>query len=460
MSPSSHVPEPPVDRGGAGVERAATAHRARRWCRGRRARRVRRWPPSRPPPAAATATATRGRHRARLTILGTTDLHGNGLNWDYYKDAEFDDSAHNDVGLAKISTLVTQQRAAARGRGSRLPADRRRGHHPGHPAGLLLRQDRADHQAAHMHPMAAAMNTDRLRRRRAGQPRVQLRPRHPAHLPAPAALPAARRQRGRRAHRAARLPAVRDQDGAGRRAGRHVKVGILGLTNPGHRHLGQGERRGQARLPRAGGAGQDLGAAAAPDGRGRRAGGRALRCRTRPRRTATRCRTRRTRPRWWPSRCPASTRSWSGTRTSRSPSGWSPTSRPVSEVVLTEPMFWGKRLSVIDLDLEWQPRPLEGRRPRRSTGAEQQHGRAGRGHRRAAHPRPREGPHVRQLGDRAERHRDVGGDRPLRGRRGARLHQPGAGRDGQGRPRRDAAGRPAGAVDRRAVQPRGGDPGR
>jgi 2',3'-cyclic-nucleotide 2'-phosphodiesterase/3'-nucleotidase len=47
----------------------------------------------------------------RLTVLGTTDLHGNVLNWDYFKDAEYDDARHNDVGLAKISTLINSVRA-------------------------------------------------------------------------------------------------------------------------------------------------------------------------------------------------------------------------------------------------------------------------------------------------------------------------------------------------------------
>ncbi|GEK19847.1 bifunctional metallophosphatase/5'-nucleotidase [Cellulomonas xylanilytica] len=69
---------------------------------------------------AAPATADEGRGHGqghghatdfRLTVMGTTDLHGNALNWDYFKDAEYDDSAHNDVGLAKISTLVDQVRA-------------------------------------------------------------------------------------------------------------------------------------------------------------------------------------------------------------------------------------------------------------------------------------------------------------------------------------------------------------
>jgi 2',3'-cyclic-nucleotide 2'-phosphodiesterase/3'-nucleotidase len=51
-----------------------------------------------------------GGHTYRLTVLGTTDSHGNVYNWDYFKDAEYDDSTHNDVGLAKISTLVSAMR--------------------------------------------------------------------------------------------------------------------------------------------------------------------------------------------------------------------------------------------------------------------------------------------------------------------------------------------------------------
>jgi 2',3'-cyclic-nucleotide 2'-phosphodiesterase/3'-nucleotidase len=46
-----------------------------------------------------------------LRVLGTTDLHGHALNWDYFTDAEYDDATHNDVGLAKIATLVEQARA-------------------------------------------------------------------------------------------------------------------------------------------------------------------------------------------------------------------------------------------------------------------------------------------------------------------------------------------------------------
>ena len=51
-----------------------------------------------------------GRDTATFTVLGTTDLHGNVFNWDYFKNAEYADSAQNDIGLAKISTLVDAMR--------------------------------------------------------------------------------------------------------------------------------------------------------------------------------------------------------------------------------------------------------------------------------------------------------------------------------------------------------------
>lgn len=95
----------------------------------------------------------------RLSVLGTTDLHGNVFNWDYFKNTEYDDSAHNDIGLAKISTLVTAYR-------EQLAKDRHA------PRPLLL--DAGDTiqgtplayyfakiepiTGGHIHPMAAAMN--------------------------------------------------------------------------------------------------------------------------------------------------------------------------------------------------------------------------------------------------------------------------------------------------------------
>jgi 2',3'-cyclic-nucleotide 2'-phosphodiesterase/3'-nucleotidase len=57
------------------------------------------------------ALAHGGRHGTRLTVLGTTDLHGNVFNWDYFKNLEFDNSAHDDIGIAKAATLIKAARA-------------------------------------------------------------------------------------------------------------------------------------------------------------------------------------------------------------------------------------------------------------------------------------------------------------------------------------------------------------
>ena len=59
-----------------------------------------------PLPAAARPT-----RRTRLTVLGTTDLHGNVYNWDYFKNLEYDNSAHDDIGIAKAATLIKAARA-------------------------------------------------------------------------------------------------------------------------------------------------------------------------------------------------------------------------------------------------------------------------------------------------------------------------------------------------------------
>ncbi|MFF4015268.1 bifunctional metallophosphatase/5'-nucleotidase [Streptomyces sp. NPDC001843] len=47
-----------------------------------------------------------------FSILGTTDLHSHVFDWDYYKDAAYSDKAGNSVGVARVATLIKQQRAA------------------------------------------------------------------------------------------------------------------------------------------------------------------------------------------------------------------------------------------------------------------------------------------------------------------------------------------------------------
>jgi 2',3'-cyclic-nucleotide 2'-phosphodiesterase/3'-nucleotidase len=104
-------------------------------------------------------TGGNGSKPVRLSVMGTTDLHGNVFNWDYFKNTEYDDSAHNDIGLAKISTLVDAVR-------QRIAQDRQA------PRPLML--DAGDTiqgtplayyyariepiTGGHLHPMAAAMN--------------------------------------------------------------------------------------------------------------------------------------------------------------------------------------------------------------------------------------------------------------------------------------------------------------
>jgi 2',3'-cyclic-nucleotide 2'-phosphodiesterase/3'-nucleotidase len=108
--------------------------------------------------AASPAVADRGNGQQddyHLTVMGTTDLHGNALNWDYFKNAEYDDKAKNDLGLAKISTLVNQVRQD-RGRSSTLLID----------AGDTIQGTPLTYYYAKVepitsggiHPMAAAMN--------------------------------------------------------------------------------------------------------------------------------------------------------------------------------------------------------------------------------------------------------------------------------------------------------------
>ncbi|MBO0906803.1 bifunctional metallophosphatase/5'-nucleotidase [Arthrobacter sunyaminii] len=108
-------------------------------------------------PAAAKPPHHGGKDQTTsVTVLGTSDLHGYIENWDYFKDGEYDDAASNDVGLAKISTLVDTVRAD-RGSASTLLID----------AGDTIQgTSLTDYfantepitETGEIHPMAAAMN--------------------------------------------------------------------------------------------------------------------------------------------------------------------------------------------------------------------------------------------------------------------------------------------------------------
>lgn len=95
--------------------------------------------------------------RYSFTVMGTTDLHGNVFNWDYFTDGEFDDAEHNDVGLAKISTLVNRVREQ-RGRHNTLLIDAGDTIQGTQLSYYYAKIDPITAKRGPVHPMARAMN--------------------------------------------------------------------------------------------------------------------------------------------------------------------------------------------------------------------------------------------------------------------------------------------------------------
>ena len=109
-------------------------------------------------PAAADERASgRPPKRYSFTVMGTTDLHGNVFNWDYFTDKEFDDKAHNDVGLAKISTLVNRIRKE-KGRRNTLLIDAGDTIQGTQLSYYYAKVDPITAKRGPVHPMAQAMN--------------------------------------------------------------------------------------------------------------------------------------------------------------------------------------------------------------------------------------------------------------------------------------------------------------
>ncbi|MEU9292943.1 5'-nucleotidase C-terminal domain-containing protein [Streptomyces sp. NPDC048266] len=108
-------------------------------------------------PAEAQERRPKPAKRYSFTVMGTTDLHGNVFNWDYFTDKEFDDKAHNDVGLAKISTLVDQVRAA-KGRRNTLLIDAGDTIQGTQLSYYYAKVDPITKTGGPVHPMAQAMN--------------------------------------------------------------------------------------------------------------------------------------------------------------------------------------------------------------------------------------------------------------------------------------------------------------
>ena len=111
-------------------------------------------------PAEAHGGARGGRRspdRYSFTVLGTTDLHGNVFNWDYFTDAEYDDKDHNNIGLAKISTLVNRIREE-KGRGNTLLIDAGDTIQGTQLSYYYAKVDPITGENGPVHPMAQAMN--------------------------------------------------------------------------------------------------------------------------------------------------------------------------------------------------------------------------------------------------------------------------------------------------------------
>ncbi|MFB9834584.1 bifunctional metallophosphatase/5'-nucleotidase [Actinoallomurus acaciae] len=109
------------------------------------------------PGAAEAATAGRGAKGAvTITIMGTSDIHSHAVDWDYYKDAAYSDSAGNVVGLARVSSLVNQIRKA-RGRDHTLLFDAG-DTIQGTPLGFYYATVEPFTESGEIHPMARQMN--------------------------------------------------------------------------------------------------------------------------------------------------------------------------------------------------------------------------------------------------------------------------------------------------------------
>ncbi|MGW1872622.1 bifunctional metallophosphatase/5'-nucleotidase [Streptomyces sp. NPDC001975] len=111
------------------------------------------------PAQAAQASPRPAKHPKRysLTVMGTTDLHGNVFNWDYFKDAEYTDAKGNALGLARVSTLVNQVREE-KGRHNTLLLDAGDTIQGTPLAYYYAKVDPITAKGGPVHPMAQAMN--------------------------------------------------------------------------------------------------------------------------------------------------------------------------------------------------------------------------------------------------------------------------------------------------------------
>ncbi|MFD1660358.1 bifunctional metallophosphatase/5'-nucleotidase [Streptomyces caeni] len=183
-------------------------------------------------PARAAERKPEHEHRTwSFSILGTTDLHSHVFDWDYYKDAAYSDKAGNSVGVARVATLIRQQRET-KGEHRVLLVDAGDIIQGTSLAYYYARVDPITGADAPEHPMAVAMNAMRYDAAALGNHEfnygieVLRKFEEQCHFPllganaldARTLRPAFRPYTVKRI----RVPGAPD-----------IKVGILGLTNPG-----------------------------------------------------------------------------------------------------------------------------------------------------------------------------------------------------------------------------------
>ncbi|MGW5659899.1 bifunctional metallophosphatase/5'-nucleotidase [Streptomyces sp. NPDC003758] len=166
-----------------------------------------------------------------FSVLGTTDLHSHVFDWDYYKDAAYSDKAGNSVGVARVAMLIKQQREA-KGEDRVLLVDAGDIIQGTSLAYYFARVDPITGKDAPKHPMAVAMNHMRYDAAALGNHEfnygidVLRKFESQCHFPllGANALDAKTLRPAFRPYtvKCVRVPGAPD-----------IKVGILGLTNPG-----------------------------------------------------------------------------------------------------------------------------------------------------------------------------------------------------------------------------------
>lgn len=209
------------------------------------------------PGAAEAATAGKGgKDSVTITIMGTSDIHSHAVDWDYYKDAAYSDSAGNVVGLARVSSLVNQIRKD-RGRDHTLLFDAG-DTIQGTPLGFYYATVEPFTETGQTHPMALQMNAIGFDAVALGNHEFNyglplldawIEQMHAPVLAANAVHAGTDRPS---------VPPVHHQEDARPRApadqGRAARP-----DQPGRRHLGQGQCLRQAGLPGSGRDGQAVG---------------------------------------------------------------------------------------------------------------------------------------------------------------------------------------------------------